>query len=121
MNISKSLLLFLTGSSRLESALSPENKGLSGELAPSILPMSSQVKCKQEKDLAELEHAILTSQSLCTKISNPERWVKEEKSFFCCKPNVRDTTPVAELRGLQNQINIMKALVTSLKNDSASR
>jgi len=93
-----------------------ENKaGLPDEVAPSIAPMKSS-ETKLEKQFAELEAAIHTSQGLCSKISNHMGWIKEEKAFLCWGTKVRDNAPVNELTRLQNQLARMKTLVNSIKS-----
>lgn len=85
------------------------------EIAPIAAPMTSS-ETKLEKEFAEMEAAILTSQGLCSKISNHMGWIKEEKAFMCWGTKVRDTAPVNELTRLQNQLLRMKTLLASIKS-----
>lgn len=109
------------GSGKLESALAPEldkHDRKSPEETPPLTPQFSRVITKREKEFAALEAAIVTSQTFCSRISQHMGWIKEEKSFFCCGTKVTDNAPAAELRGLQNQLQSMKALLASLKNEN---
>lgn len=113
-----------TGTHELETKLLlPEQKENEGkfpdEIAPSGTPMKSS-ETKLEKEFAEMEAAILTSQGLCSKISNHMGWIKEEKAFLCWGTKVRDTAPINELTRLQNQLARMKVLLASIKSGKNS-
>jgi hypothetical protein len=85
------------------------------EVAPSAVP-AKRFETKLEKDYAELEAAILTSQGLCTKIGNHMAWIKEEPKFLCWGTKVRDNAPINELTRLQNQLLRMKTLLANIRS-----
>lgn len=92
-----------------------EKQKIPDEAAPPIAPSKSS-ETKLERQFAEMEAAIQTSQGLCSKISNHMGWIKEEKAFLCWGTKVRDTAPVNELTRLQNQLVRMKTLLASIKS-----
>lgn len=108
-----------TDSQELETSLRPaqevENKAPLQLAADKIAPMKSSVT-KRELEFAEMEAAILTSQALCSKISNHMGWIKEEKAFLCWGTKARDNAPVNELTRLQNQLLRMKTLFANIKS-----
>lgn len=94
-----------------------QEEKLPDEVAPSAVPVK-RLETKLEKEYAELEAAIVTSQGLCTKIGNHMAWIKEEPKFMCWGTKVRDNAPTNELTRLQNQLLRMKTLLANIKSHS---
>lgn len=92
-----------------------KEESMSDEVAPSAVPVK-RFETKLEKECAEMEAAILTSQGLCTKIGNHMAWIKEEPKFLCWGSKVRDNAPINELTRLQNQLLRMKTLLANIKS-----